>query len=930
MASASDSSSSTSAFVSALIFNGVICIILLFAFIILRPIEKRVYQPKTLDLQKLKPEERPPEVPNGKLSWIFFLISRPQAYLLHYAGLDGYLFLRYISIFAAISLLGCFLLLPILLPVNATNGYNLKGFELLSFANVSNSNRFYAHVFLSWLFFSLIIFVIYKELTYYVSLRHSIQTTPLYDGLLSSRTLMLIDIPDDYLTEQEIKRIFPIYSRLWYARNYDELSKLVDERTKLSNNYEGVLNKIITKGVKYRSKLIKKGETLPNLPKDYIQKEPTHKLGKIPFLGEKVNTIDYSIDRIGELNVEINDIQKNSNVSTQLNSIFIEFPNQLEAQRAYQAIPFTDFKYRFIGIPPNDIIWENLKTSRLIKNLKKILANTFLTLLIIFWAIPVAVVGCISNINFLTNKVPFLRFINNCPKVLLGLITGILPTVALAILMSLVPVIIKFVGKKSGLETKQQIELYCQSWYFGFEVVQVFIVVTLSSAASSTVTSIINKPNSAMTLLAQNLPKASNFYIAFFLLQGLLFPGKSLLQIGPLIVSKILKFLQNTPRKKWEKFNTIPGVSYGVLYPAYQLLIVIMICYSIIAPILLIFSTFALSFMYLAFLYNLIYVKGQDIDMRGRNYPKALLQTFVGIYLSEICLLGLFIMAKSWGPVALEGFWILITIICHVLMKYKFQPLFDIVPISGIHEARGEVGLYPKDQGTKEIKLVGKNYISDNESNGAFAISKATDSEPTPGTSTAGNTNTNTNGVNGNGDNQTVDTKDGYNKAGVINDSNSSKNETVTNDQFRTDKDKDDGYLNDLTEAEQEKRQINTETNLNNVEKQAKQKPLDVIKRFFNPKEGYSFTLIRSQLPSIFNLSPNYSTEYLDNSYVHPAVTDEEPHIWIPRDPCGISQYEIEKASGKVDVSDENTEYDEKNKYDVTGPPPSYEESVKV
>lgn len=32
----------------------------------------------------------------------------------------------------------------------------------------------------------------------------------------------------------------------------------------------------------------------------------------------------------------------------------------------------------------------------------------------------VAVVGAISNINYLTTKVPFLSFINNCPKVILG------------------------------------------------------------------------------------------------------------------------------------------------------------------------------------------------------------------------------------------------------------------------------------------------------------------------------------------------------------------------------------------------------------------------------------------------------------------------------------------------------------------------------
>ncbi|CCH45450.1 Phosphate metabolism protein 7 [Wickerhamomyces ciferrii] len=907
-----DASSSTSAFVSSLVFNGLILLILVLAFVALRPKNRRVYEPKTLDLKDTKPEQRPPRAPKGPFQWITFLLSRPQGYLLHYAGVDGYLFLRFISIFAGISFLGCFLILPVLLPVNATNGNSLKGFELLSYSNVKNINRFYAHVFVAWAYFGFIMFVIYKELVYYVSLRHSIQTTPLYDGLLSSRTLSLVNLPEDYLSEDEIRRIFPIYTRLWYARDHTELNKLVEERTKLSTKYEGALNGVIAKGVKLQQKLTKKGETLPTEPQGYIKKEPTHKLGKIPFIGEKVNTIDYSIDKIGELNTDISDRQKNANTAQQLHSVFIEFPNQLEAQRAYQSVPYTDLKKttRFIGVAPDDIIWSNLKASKTSKTLKRIGANTFLTLLIIFWAIPVAVVGCISNVNFLIEKLPWLSFINNCPPVILGLITGLAPTIALAILMSLVPVFIKLAGKMSGATTKQELDLYCQSWYYGFQVVQVFLVTTLASAASSTVTAIINEPKKASTLLAKNLPKASNFYIVYFLLQGLGMPGMALLQIGPLIVSKVLGFLKNTPRKKWESFNTIGGPSYGVLYPVYQLLVTITFCYAIIQPLMLVFSAFAFALMYIAFLYNLIYVQGVDTDMRGRNYPKALLQIFTGIYLAEICLLGLFIMAETYGPVGLIGALMVATVAFHIWLKYKFVSLYDAVPVNAIYEARGEGSLYPNhDQGFKEIRETGKNYISDNESKG-FTSHGLDDTKPpvVPGSSTGG----------------------------VLGDSNSSRNETVINDGNTNTSRTNEKIGEDGVDVEggqgnsYDQKQIETETDVNKIGSQAKAQPLDVVKRFFAPKSGYSFALIRSQLPSIFNLSPSYKSEYLDNAYVDPAVSDDEPHIWIPRDPCGLSTYEIEKTGGKVDVSDEHTEYDDKGKFDVTGPPPSYEEAVQT
>ncbi|KAH3679710.1 hypothetical protein WICMUC_000778 [Wickerhamomyces mucosus] len=916
MADAESTGSSTSAFVSALILYGIIGSIIFFAFTLLRPKQPSVYEPKTLNLATVKPNQRPPSVPKGPYQWFVYILSQPQAFFIQYIGVDGYLFTRYLGIFTGIGLLGCLILLPILLPVNATNGQDLPGFDLLSFANVTNNKRYYAHVFLSWIYFGLIIYVIFKELIFYVSFRHSIQTTPLYDGLLSSRTLLLTDIPVEYLTQDRLEETFPSLVRIWYSKDHQELSKLIKERSKLAGKYEGALNKVINKGVKFHNKLVKKGDKLPDSVKGYITKQPTHRLGKIPLLGKKVETIDYSIGKIDELNGQIQNLQDSNAISNakQTGSVFIEFHNQLEAQRAYQAIPYLSFKQRIIGVAPNDIVWDNLPKSHNEKKLRTILANTFLTLLIIFWAIPVAVVGCISNINFLTEKIHFLRFINNCPKVILGLITGILPTVALAILMSLVPVFIKKAGSIAGLVTKQQIEQYCQSWYFGFQVIQVFLVVTLASSASSTVTAIINDPSSAMTLLAQNLPKASNFYIAYFLLQGLMTPALSLLRIVPLLLSHALAFLQNTPRKKWNKENILSAPSWGVIYPPIELLIVLFIVYSIIAPIILIFSTFALGLLYVAFLYLMTYINGNDFDSRGRNYPKALFQTFVGLYLAEVCNLGLFIMAKTWGPVALSVIILVVTVLAHLWFRYRFEPLLDTVPISVIRESRGEGSAYStyiKDQGLKEIKQVGKNYSnegSDQNNDGKFsntgeAITLADDNH-TVESPTSGNP---------------------FEKESNVLDENLSKKATA-NQQPET---SNDGIQSNKSLNQKD---VDTEKNLDNIQAQFKESPTQVIKRFFNPLHAYNFTFVRSRLPTIFNDTVTYTQDYLDTAYHDPAISDERPHIWIPSDPLGISDYEIGLTEHtSVLVSNENTEYNKKgDKYVVTGEPPSYEEAVRA
>ena len=120
------------------------------------------------------------------------------------------------------------------------------------------------------------------------------------------------------------------------------------------------------------------------------------------------------------------------------------------------------------------------------------------------------------------------------------------------------------------------IELTVQNWFFAFQVIQVFLVVTLASAATSVVTDIINNPQSAATLLAQKVPRASNFYISYIILQGLSFSSGALLQITGLIIGKILgKFLDSTPRKMYNRWSSLAGLGWGTVYPVFALLTVI-------------------------------------------------------------------------------------------------------------------------------------------------------------------------------------------------------------------------------------------------------------------------------------------------------------------------------------------------------------------
>ena len=393
------------------------------------------------------------------------------------------------------------------------------------------------------------------------------------------------------------------------------------------------------------------------------------------------------------------------------------------------------------------------------------------------------------------------------------------------------------------------------------------------------------------------------------------------------------------------RYNTLAQPSWGVVYPVIELLVCLFITYSIIAPIILVFSTAAIAFFLLAYLYNLNYVMRFSYDLRGRNYPRALFQVFVGLYLAEVCLIGLFIMAKTWGPLVLEAVFLTATVLAHLYFKKRFIPLFDIVPLSAIKYARGDPNYqYPQmDQGREEIETEGKrlaeNIMSD-ETGGVIQETTKTDLQR----------------VNllpdDEDDSYEDDTKSGNVAAVRSVQSKNQINATFVEESERFHKITEPPTIPPV-EPSTEKYQKGTIVNnadagqvLSDVKAYPANEPhvqlglpSDTLKPkgiwhrfllFFQPYKYYTFASVRETLPYVFNDIIKYDHEYLETAYTDPCVRDKLPIIWCARDPMGLSRQQIGIASSHgVDVSDEFTGYDEKGKTTYSSSPPDYEMIAK-
>jgi hypothetical protein len=103
--------------------------------------------------------ERSPDLPSGMFNWIGTFNKIPDSYVLNHQSLDGFLLLRYLKISVALCFVGCLITWPVLFPVNATGGAGGIQLDIISFSNIKtsipgNKNRYYAHTFTAWIYFS--------------------------------------------------------------------------------------------------------------------------------------------------------------------------------------------------------------------------------------------------------------------------------------------------------------------------------------------------------------------------------------------------------------------------------------------------------------------------------------------------------------------------------------------------------------------------------------------------------------------------------------------------------------------------------------------------------------------------------------------------------------------------------------------------------
>ncbi|KAI6106921.1 hypothetical protein EDD16DRAFT_1899046 [Pisolithus croceorrhizus] len=739
-------SATTTTFLTALVFNGAVFAAEIIAFTLLRPYFKPIYEPRTVHLienQRVKPFD------GGLFSWPIALFKADYRDIERVNGPDAYLFVRFLRMMIRVLLPIWIISWAVLLPLTSVNNSvaGKTGLDRFTFGNVSpyNQPRYAGHLVCAYLFTFWIYWNIRREMSHFVTVRQLYLVDSKHSRSSQANTILVTGIPAKFQSEQALAQLYSHLpggvKKVWLNRNLKDLPAVYNRRLSACNKLESAETNLIRTALKIRNKKLKGGEKVDDayndnpdqaerdialaeklVPKD---KRPTHRLPpsflpfSLPFVGEKVDTIEWARNEIvtcttllrearhalaEQSNPPATDVDGNGGTSHEdlpvqtyppLSSAFITFKKQIAAHMAHRMLTHHDpyrMADRYLEVSPQDVIWGNLAMNPYEKRVRKVISYAATAALIIFWAIPVAFVGIVSNIQGLCVRESWLAWLCKIPSPVIGIIQGILPAVLLAVLNMLLPIVLRMLGSFEGIPTRTGLELSLMTRFFIFQVIHSFLIVTLSSGIIAALPSILKNPSSIATLLASYLPQASTFFLTYIVLQGLSGVAGSFLSIVQLVLYYVkLVLLGSTPRSIYNiKFGP-RTVAWGTLFPSITLLTVVTFGYSIISPIINGLSVAAFFLFYLLYKYLFLYQYTQppQLDTGGLFFPRAIQHVFVGLYVQQVCLCALFFLAQNASGKqaavpegALMVVLILLTAGYHIIINESYGPLISALPLS--------------------------------------------------------------------------------------------------------------------------------------------------------------------------------------------------------------------------------------------------------
>ncbi|CAN6546062.1 unnamed protein product [Malus baccata var. baccata] len=568
-----------------------VALMFLFAWLSRKPGNTVIYYPNRI-LRGLDPWEGG-SMTRNPFAWIKEALSSTEQEVISMSGVDTAVYFLFLGTVLGILVLSSLVLLPILLPVAATevgqtltnatisNG-TFSDLDKLSMGHLKEkSPRLWAFLFgIYWVSF-VTYFLLWKAYKHASDLRATALMSP--QAKPEQFAILVRDIPNSregQIRKEQVDSYFKtVYPDTFYRSLVVTDNKEVD---KIWEELEGFKKKLVRAEAVYA--LSKKTGNSEGI-------KPTNKTGFLGLCGAKVDSIEYYTEKINELTPKLEAEQKATLREKQQNAALVFFTSRVTAAAAAQSLhaQLVD-TWTVIDAPePRQVLWPNLKIKFFQRQVRQYVVYIIVALTVVFYMIPIAAISAFTTLDNLKKLLPFLKPILK-QDAIKTVLEAYLPQIALIVFLALLPKFLLFLSKAEGIPSQSHAIRASSGKYFYFTIFNVFLGITVGGTLFNTFKTIEKDPNSLVSILASSLPSNATYFLTFVALKFFVGYGLELSRLVPLIIFHIKrKYLCKTEAEV--KAAWLPSdLGYGTRVPNDLLVITIVLCYSVIAPLILPFG----------------------------------------------------------------------------------------------------------------------------------------------------------------------------------------------------------------------------------------------------------------------------------------------------------------------------------------------------
>ncbi|PRT56879.1 Uncharacterized protein RSN1 [Wickerhamiella sorbophila] len=632
----------------SLLVSLVLFSIQIIVFSLLRKRFREIYEPKAFSVPQ---QMRVTPPPSKIFAWIPATLKQPLESVKQNSGLDAYFLLRLIIFLLLLNCGIAAIMAPVLLPLHILGGGTAATAWLakLSISNISEeNNRFLtAHLVLCIFTVTSCLAAIYFELQtyYYIRAKYTVED----HAPLSSATLLVKGLYPEFRTHAAVQSFFDGVPgkivRIWFNRDYSELSNLVSQQDAVLRRLEYLETWLIKK--------CQKNSSQPSEPpgEEVIETGPRWRSfiteSKASFWTKyQLNTLAWFKSELSRLNSQVYLLQSQEGMFEPVNSCFVQFESRVACFMAYRSIHTSHGRDKMtLGVSytdqvyPSDVVWSNLSKPTCLERVLHVTSALLDYTLIFGWAIPIALVSMVTQLETLSQLVPELQWLLQFPRVS-RMMSSIVSPLALSWLTSQVPHIFRALARLKGYPTQALIEKDVQKYYFLFLFVQLFLIVTLATGLPTLIVRMLVNTSEGAISLASSLPRATNFFMSYLIASCFMTSGNALLRIETLSRRAWQGLWHVSPRARLKVFLHFSSIPWGSVFPLLTNVCAISLTYALISPVILFCAVIGYCLLFISYKYCILYCHVPKSNSDGEYYPRALFQLLSGVYCQELSLLG--------------------------------------------------------------------------------------------------------------------------------------------------------------------------------------------------------------------------------------------------------------------------------------------------